>query len=62
MLQDQDPLWQAIDKFLKSFEDDFNLHGGLISRETQAASDALRVQLRKDRAKEAREVRAKELA
>jgi hypothetical protein len=54
MLQDNDPLWNAIKDFLDRFEQDMNVHGGLISRETSTSADHLRLQLARDRAREAK--------
>lgn len=53
MLQDNDPLWKALDEALKLFEHDNN-HGGLISHATCHAMSRLRQQLYIDRQREAR--------
>lgn len=57
MLQDNDPLWKAIQRFLDLFDEDSNQHGGLIRPVTIQAGDNLRLQLARDRAREAKKQR-----
>lgn len=54
MLQDNDPLWKAIKDALDSFDLDTIRHGGLIRSETIKFMSLLRLQLHKDRLREAR--------
>ena len=53
MLQDNDPLWKACDAAIKAFEADTNQHGGLIQPETIKLMSQLRLQLWRDRRREA---------
>jgi hypothetical protein len=53
MLQDNDPLWKACDAAIKAFEDDTNKHGGLIQSSTIKLMSQLRLQLWRDRQREA---------
>lgn len=55
ILEENDPLWLAIDLLLESINRDNNQNGGLLSRETMALGDKLRVQVYVDREKERKE-------